>query len=685
MLLSLCLLAASFAADLKPAGTAEISGTVDVPLYAGIDPWDVAFYVEVKVGEKAALLRVATGHDELKLTTDGAKALGVKVSEEKGTGKISELKLGDVVLSDVKVTSLKGGAGMPQRFPKRAVPLAGEIGLAGFAGLTFAVLPSEGVLRLAPADQGATLVSALGSTLDYTSIAAFKKKVGSGPASEFADTPFVVEGLWSGQALPSVLSLESAYSMLAREVEGEARYMMTGYTQPSLTLPAAPTMQAGEYPVQWRELGLGAIRAWGHVVRNGLGPLGLLQPNGSVGLDLLRMVDLAVDPTNKKIGIKASSALKLQDYRPVREAILKKALEPAPVEEGKEAPSEEDKKKARIAALKPLASWYDGIGQPGLSVPLWKEVTEGEADQCGNWLSLGKSLMRSGNPADALSASRKAAELYDAWSSLSLEERSEQQKAYDAAKKKEQEWTGTVPQDHKCHVAWGDVAGQMLVMKDYTGIAALYPAKMDLDEELALVAGNALLMEGKNEQAQAAYLRAIAVERTGSPAARAGMILTARNWEQAQAQIGAPGWSFFTDDPYLLSIYLDAAQKFGGDAAAKAEAKRLLEMLPGDPALLIANGDYAKAAERIAELSARMPGNPGVQVMQARLLLAQGKGADAKAAAAKATELDPTNALAWHTLAQAEQSLNESDNAAKHMMRAAQLRASHPAYASLAR
>jgi Flp pilus assembly protein TadD len=69
--------------------------------------------------------------------------------------------------------------------------------------------------------------------------------------------------------------------------------------------------------------------------------------------------------------------------------------------------------------------------------------------------------------------------------------------------------------------------------------------------------------------------------------------------------------------------------------------------------------------------------------MQARLLLAQGKGAEAKAAATKATELDPTNALAWYTLAGAEQSLNELDNAAKHLARASQLRASNPAYASL--
>ncbi|HNH46289.1 MAG TPA: tetratricopeptide repeat protein [Myxococcota bacterium] len=563
------------------------------------------------------------------------------------------------------------------------MPLSGEIGLAGFTGLAFALLPSEGVLRLVPADQGASLVSALGGSLDYTSVAAFKKKVGSGPPSEFEDTPFVVEASWSGQALPATLSLESAYSTLAREVEGAPRYEMKGHTQPSLTLPAAPTLQVGEYPVQWRELGLGAVRTWSYVVRVGLGPLGLLKPNATVGIDLMRMADLAVDPVNHKLGIKAASALKLQDYRPVREAALKKALEPAPVEEGKEAPSEEDKKKARIAALKPLASWYDGVGQPALSAPLWKEVTEGEADQCGNWLSLGRSLMRTGNPADALSASRKAAELYDAWSSLSLEERTKQQKAYDAAMKKKAEWTGTVPQDHKCHVAWGDVAAEMLAMKDYTGIAAIYPSKMDLDEELALVAGNALLLQGKTEQAQAAYLRAIAVERTGSPAARVGMILTARSWEQAQAQLGASGWSFFFDDPYLLSVYLDAARKFGGEATAKAEVTRLLEMLPSDPALLIANGDYSKAADRIAEISARMPGNSGVQVMQARLLLAQGKGAEAKAAATKATELDPTNALAWYTLAGAEQSLNELDNAAKHLARASQLRASNPAYASL--
>lgn len=689
MLFSLCLLSASFAADLKPAGTAELSGTVDVPLYAGVDPWDPTFYVEVKVGEKSTLLRVATGHDELRLTGDGATALGVTLKGEEGKdkkAKIAELDLGGVKLTDVVViqhAAPSARVSYPPRYPKRAMPSSGEIGLSGFTGLAFAVLPSEGILRLAPADQGATLVAALGSSLDYSFFGGKKQKVGAGPAVNFNDTPLVVELAVSGQNVHAVLAMEEFGSVLVRELELEPRYFMKGKEQRQISFPPAPTWSVAEFDLQWREVAIGPVSTWTSIGRAGLGPMALFAPDGAVGQDVLRMVDLALDPVNHKIGVKAASSLKLQDYRPLREAALKKALEPTPVEEGKEQPSEEDKKKARIAALKPLASWYDATGHSDLAVPLWKEVTTGEDNICGSWLSLGQSLLRTGQPADALSASRKAAELYDGWAALSLEERSKQQKAYDAAQKKKEEWTGVVPQDHKCHTAWGDVAEAMFAMKDYSGIAALYPSKMDLDEELALVAGSALLMEGKTEQAQAAYLQAIAVERTGSPAARAGMLLTARNWEQAQAQIGASGWLFFLDDPYLLSVYLETAKKFGGEAAVNAELDRLLAMAPADPVLLLAKGDYSKAAERLQSISTRMPSSAMVQAAQAQLLLAQGRAAEAKTTAERATQMDAGDAYAWYVLASAEQALNEADNAGKHYARASQLRGANPAYARL--
>ena len=682
MLLSLCLLAASFAADLKPAGTAEISGTVDVPLYGSLFMGDTSYYVEVTIGDKSGLLRLATTHDELRLTSDGQKLLGVELKGEKEPkAKVEEIKLGAVVLKDVVAVGWRAYTPDADPFKVRPWPLAGEIGLAGFHELAFAVLPSEGVLRLAPADQGASLVSALGASLPYTGIAAFKKRIGSGDPTKFDDLPFVVEAGFSGQKLPAILALEAEYSGITREVSEPVRYWVKGYEQLQLTLPPVPSSKAGEFVWESREISLGTASVTDLVSRPGLGPLALFGPNAYVGQDLLRTLDLAVDPVNHMLGYRAITAHKLQDYRPVREAELKVKLEPAPVEEGKEPPTEEEKKKARLGAVKALAEWYDYYDS-SLALPYRKEIAEAEPELCTSWYRLGRSQFASGQPAEALTASRKAAELYDAWAALSLAERTKTKKAYDAAKKKEKEWTGSVPQDHACHRAWGDVAAELLAMRDYTGAAALYPAKMDLDENLAVNAGIALFKLGKVEEAQAAFLQAIAVDRRGTRWARAGMILTARNWEQASSQIGASGL-YYPGHPQLLQAYLAVARKFGGEEAVKKELERFLVQYPDDVSVLLLSGKLAEAERALKHQTILYPGATLVQAEQARLLLAQGKAAEAKTAAEGAIRAEPNSAYAWLTLGDVETALGNKAAADAAYAKMAIFGAGDPAYTYL--
>lgn len=679
MLLALCLLSASYAADLKPVGSADISAQVDVPLYAGIDTWDSSYYVEVKVGEKAALLKLVTGDDRVLLSKAGAKALGITFKGAEG----SEKATADLMLGTVKLAGTHLGLGSGERgefsfdSSSRAMPYMGQIGLAAFPELAYAILPSEGVLRLNTAANGGALVSALGgNALEFTSQAAEKFHLGAGPKYEVQDTPYIVKAAWSGAELPTVLAF-GGRTWLTQEVEKPAEYQMKDHSIPQVTLPAAPSFLDGQYLVQWRQLTVGAVSGWTYLARIGFGPAAFVRPNAQLGQDFLAGMELAVDPTGHKLALRKAAALKLADYRATYESTLKKALEPAPTAAGATPPPEEDQKKAKLAATRTLANWYYNSGHPDQAAPLYQQVVDGDASQCTDWINLANAKNGMDQFGDALAAVRKAAELYEPWAALSLKERGKQQKAYDDAQKAKKEWTGTVPQDGSCHVAHGMEAQNLLMMQDYAGVAALYPAKLDLDYTLPLTAGNALLLQGKTEEALAAYQQSVALLRTASPWARIGIMLTARNWEQAQAQVEGSRGDLLLISPTAMRAYLATATRFGGPDAAMKEVERLLVNRPANPTLLLAKASILKQQNKdtsatlaelqkwVDEFRSQNPRASWVHAVTSEMLLLQGKAAEAKAEAELAIAADRNDMIGWVALVDAETALGDA-NAAEH-------------------
>ncbi len=692
MLLSLflSLIPLSAAAD-KAAGHAEISGRVDVPLYGGLDDMDPFFYVEVTVGEKKGLLVVATGHDEVRLTAEGAGTFGVKLKGDKPV-KIDEMTIGAVKLTDVSVIERTKSS---MDIPRRALPLLGEIGLAGFPELAFALLPSAGVLRLAPAAEGAALVAEIGSPVAYTAREEDKVRIGTS-STEFPAYPICLDVTVSGQSVSSYLRTERVRSTLASEVEQPPMFTLKDHTTPQLTLPAAPTRAVGDVPVQWRTLAVGGVSQDLSLLRPGLGTNILVTPAATVGQDFLRGVDLAVDPVNGKLALREAAAVKLASWAETAEADMKKKLEPAPVPEGGEAPSAEEQKDARLGALGSVAGWYDNMGWYDKAVPLWEELANGKPAICTNWLNYGESLVRVGKGAEGAAAAKKAAELYDTWAALPLDERTDISEKYGKAKDKDA-WEGKIPQDHACHTAWSTVSAGLLLSGDYAGAAAVYPAHRDLDEMLAVVAGNALLLLGKKEEAQAAYLQSFAIDRTITAEARVGMALTARTLEQALNQLpAAKGW-MIVNDPGMLRSYLQSVRALGGDGAAATEIARLLSQDPANPLLLTAEAQALKTAGKSAEADAALqkagarfdrllklyPGSAMLQAAYAEYLLAKGDTAAAREAATRATTLDGKLASGWLLLADIEAAAGDAVKAEAARRRAGALAVENPAYAML--
>lgn len=674
----------SYAAD--GAGHAEISGRVDVPLYAGLDDMDPYFYVEVAVGEKKGLFVVATGHDEVRLTAKGAGLLGVELKGDKPV-KVGDLNVGGVTLTDV--VAVERGPALGDAALK-AMPLLGEIGLRGFPELAFAVLPSAGVLRLAPAADGAALVSEIGGALDLTCVEAEKHKIGTEkqefPSACTADIAI------SGQKVAATFSTERAVSSLIREASAPPMFEMKDRAIPQLALPAAPTRYVVDVPVEWRSVTAGGVTSDLSLLRPGAGTSAFYAVPARLGQSFLRGVDIAFDLANGKVALRQAAAVKLGDWYATAESIARKPLDPAPAAEGAEAPTPEQQKEARLGALPGVAGWYDSQGRFDQSAPLWQELTAGKPGLCTNWLGYGNALIRTGKGREGADAAKKAAELYDAWAALPLEERKDTQEKYGKAKDKAA-WTGTVPQDHACHTAWSTVAAGLLLSGDYAGAAALLPAHRDLDETLALVAGNALLLQGKKEDAQAAYLQSFAIDRTVTVEGRAGMVLTARSLEQALDQLpAAKGWAL-AGDPGTLRAYLQTVSTLGGADAARKEAARLLALDPANPMLLTANARLApggvdsaliqRAGARFEELLRLYPGSATLQAAYADYLLAKGDTDGARKAALQATTLSPRLASAWWLLAEIESAAGDSAKAAEARRRAGALAVENPVYAGL--
>lgn len=696
MLLSLCfgwILSSHAADDIDPAGKATISGRVDVPLYTSPNSWDPTWYVEVKVGESTALLRVATGHGELRLTDGGAKTLGVKLKGDKKKGSIDSLSIGTVTLEHVKVGPWNDKDNDPDTDGLKPLKLAGEIGLMGFPELAFAILPSQGILRLAPAADGAALVSEVGGTpLSYSMVEDDKGKVGSNPYDRHT-LPLVVDANYSGMPFQTRIRTESWISTLLLDVDSPMGFSTKDHTPAPVKLPVAPSYESGTCSVQTREVVVGPLKDSLEVTRCHLGPLSLVYPPATVGADMLRMTDIAVDPVGHTLALKAVTEQKAADYGSIREAALKKKTEPAPPADGKDAPSPEDQKEARLAAIPALADWYSATSQWDKAVPLYQELVDAKPELCENWMSLGQGLEHTGQ-AGAADAYKKSAELYDAWAALSLTERKKLEPDYAKAKEKDQNWDGPIPQNSVCYKSWGKYARVHLSQGDYASIASVYPAKRDLDERLPIIAGNALLLKGDLLGAQAAYHQAVAMMREGSFASRLGLVLSAGNLEQVQAQLNAPGGMDMVDDPVALRLYLGRVQTLGGDAAA--ELNRLLLGRPESVVLLAAKAALLKstnAAEASGLLAqAQTLTNAWLKsginhswwlAIDAQLHLQADDAAGAKASAEAALKLSPDNALAWLVLSDAQAQLGDAAAAAEARKKAVLFNPGHPGYALL--
>ncbi|MES2639856.1 MAG: tetratricopeptide repeat protein [Myxococcota bacterium] len=687
---------AAHAAAVKPTGEAVVSGVVEVPLYAGLVGEDPFSYVEVTAGETRLFLRLATGHRELKLTEGAAAKLKLKPSGKEGekTAKVKSLALGSVTLEGIKasITTVPGSG---------SLPVDGELGLPGFQELAFAIVPSAGVLRLATGPDGASLIAGIGGTPGpvLRSMNDKKVKVGDAEKETVKGGIYGIPVKWSGVEVTAGLAIEESATWLAREVEGVDWYTVANSEKVAVTLPAAPGVQVAEVRHEWRDIELGGVTRGAIVARKGQGPIWHFAGNAGVGHDVLGSMDLAIDPTSGAFAMKPAAASKKADYAPTLEASLRKALDAEPAADGT-APTEEQKVAARTAGSGALATFLEARGRLDEAIVLRKELTIAEADDCAIWTNYGSTLLAAGRPAEAIEPFTKASALYQPWAQLPLAERTDISEAHAAAEKKKEDWTGQVPQSHACHVAPGHLALAQLQTKNAAAVATLYPAQLDLDATLPLAAGNAALLAGNFDAAQAAYLQALKLGNGTGDDARVGLYLALapKDFPAARKQLERLRLQYGGHtDPLLVRLYVEGVRQSQGAEGVKAGLDAMIAADPSDAVLLAQRGrertaagdtkgadeDWTAVKARFQDALATNPNDASTWASWAIVLAAAGDAAEAQKAADMAVKLAPASGMAWLAMADAATAAGDATKAGESRARAGMVWAQHPGYALL--
>lgn len=684
MLLAL-LVPTVFAAPKLPAGKVTLTDAVEVPLYAGLSSSDNFWYVEAKIGETPLLLRVSTGTQKLLLTEGGAKKAGVKASGKEKKGTIKEITLGTAKFESV--TAYVGN-------PSSAVGTAmdGEIGLGAFPDLSWAVLPSAGVLKVGPAASGAAWVSSLGNALPYTSSPNDKIKVGK-EKLERTDAPYVVSLPWSGVNVPTELATNIDEADLAAEATDKNRWWrVEGMELPTFDLPAAPTWKTGEDSFEARTLTIAGQQVPVALMRPGYGLGFASKQEAELGMDVLANFDLAIDAAGHQIGMRAVTERKLADYGPTYEAKLRKALEAAPGKDGA-APEASVVKDTRAGGIPALAEWLVQQGKTAEAVTLTKELTDLKPELCTSWLAWGQSATSAGQPADAITAFQKAGDLYDPWAKKPLTERQKLEADYATAQKKKETWGDVMPQDHSCHVAWGELAVARVAAGQADKVADLYPAKLDLDNGLPVGAGVASLVRGDSAAAEAAFRQAIHLNPGNARYARYGLFLALSNRNLANAQL--EGEYLFNANVSVAAHYADAIRKIDGGPKAVEALKAVADKNITNAALQIelarqytreGNVDAAKGATSAARkllttVDAARSRNVELRAAWAMLLLAEGDTAGAGTAAGAITTTNPDWAIGWWTASQVAEAAGDAAKAGEYARKAGIIATVNPLYA----
>jgi tetratricopeptide (TPR) repeat protein len=544
-------------------------------------------------------------------------------------------------------------------------------------------------VKVGPAG-ASSVASEVGSDLSCASNAGGKQKVGK-ESRKYGALPCGIPAEFDGVSLRSVLATGKARSRVLGEVDVGAEWFTPPGVVPAPTpLPAFTGVYVGDLEIERRQVALAGSPVAAAVERPGAGlSYGHAVP-GLVAFDVLQHFDLGIDPSRGAVALRANSGTSAPSYGPVWVARL---LGDSATATGAEA-SPTGARASLATGLAALAGAQEATRQYAEAAKTAQRWTEAAPQDCSAWQALGKAELASGDPSGAVAPLRKAAELYAAWAVRPLAERRKLEAIEERAT---QRGLSPVPsQASACHTAWGELASALLGSGDGAGAVALFPAHVDLDAGLPRAVGNALLLTGKLEAAEAAYRQALKLSYANDATARAGMLFVTRgrSLELALAQ--------FSEDPAsplanlrFYGLHAELLRQAKGTDGAMAALEAFLARAPGSvPGWLVlasaqqssgrdASGALGKASAVLDETLPWTPGNASSHAWKAELLRLRGELDTAATTADQAMALDPASAEALFVRARVAESQGDAGRAAELRKLAGQVAASDPQYASL--
>ncbi|MFT7521944.1 MAG: hypothetical protein ACI9MC_004096 [Kiritimatiellia bacterium] len=196
-------------------------------------------------------------------------------------------------------------------------------------------------------------------------------------------------------------------------------------------------------------------------------------------------------------------------------------------------------------------------------------------NDCSLHLDVSSAAITTGDADLALTESKKAADLWDGWMALSLEDR------LDVA-------NGGGPEDAPakqpdCHYAWASHAGALLTRRDWSKVDAIYAKHMDLSDLLAFNAVTARLADDRAAEAQGVAVQALNLGRRGRRGGHTQLGLIGARTDRVRLAEANLDRLFVIEGEFQLTEAIGGyaiALESGGDASTKAMVERLVTEHP---------------------------------------------------------------------------------------------------------
>ncbi len=706
-----------------------LSGTVEVPLY-DVPGYEGLPVIAATVGETRLFLALLPEADEIVLSGGpgvGALKLEAKEHEKKSwsTAEVGQIKIGEMALDNVTVA-----ANFPVSIQRTSqtsmgaqgvLSLDGYIGLKALSGVAWAIVPSAGVVRFAPASEGDALVAALGGG---TAVAA---GVGSASFVEPYKTKRGKKKVWRGSFLWTEAKVGETAVKVRLGTNSDtrvARSLTVG--APGVDAPGGERIGSAKLNLDGQAVDMRVVVDGGFdtVQQYALDPEEVVV-YGQFGREVLAHYDYSHNNATGAIAFRLATKAGRHDPVPLMladaEDALKKAMEkPADAEE--EVQKDTTLPRGSAAAWTRVAKAREAAHDTKGALEAWKTAAEFEPNGCKGWLDYGARVIAYSQPAEAKEALEKASSLYHGWWDWHALVRDELNEILeDAAKEgadyyfnpedigfvevreiRERDVAMGAPaplmpesgaliksQPEACIAADGLLARIEFLAGNHSAVESLYRDRFDIDPYLADIYGVSALASGQTERAHEAVRQAIILEWRSGPDAYRRLALAeafAKSGDLASAQkVLDRAVVLSPDDIVVMDRWRANSNALVGDKLTLQALNEMSEARPTVTATHLAwaaqaqqmdrQGAIKKALERadasLAMSKVHYPNMSSTWINATRLELLRGDLDKAAEYAKRATSLAPEDGLAWLVAAEVDEAKGDGSNATVHRKRAA--------------